>query len=238
MAKRLMIVAAGVLGVLALAASATGTPSAASRSTALSAAPFAQAWANVPRTPAARQAKDVLVFGMEQDITGFNTGLTCCRAVLGCGRGQRARDARRVQHRQQASPRARPRREREGDEDYAHLHDPHGCELELGRASKLPVTYKDFAYTWQAFADPKNDVSNRAGTTRSRASRTRATSRSRSSGRSPMPTGRTSSAAIYPSQALAGLDFNRIWTNCLCGNDGKPVSDGPFSSRTTPRARA
>ena len=87
MAKRLMIVAAAVLGVLVLAASATGTPSAASRSTALSAAPFAQAWANVPRTPAGRRAKDVLVFGMEQDITGFNTGLTCCgsfwAAVMG-----------------------------------------------------------------------------------------------------------------------------------------------------------
>jgi len=33
---------------------------------------------------------------------------------------------------------------------------------------------------------------------------------------------------IYPSQALAGEDFNKIWTNCICGNDGKPVSDGPF----------
>ena len=29
-------------------------------------------------------------------------------------------------------------------------------------------------------------------------------------------------------QALAGLDFNKIWTNCICGNDGKPISDGPF----------
>src|SRR3569833_2682450 len=36
------------------------------------AAPFAQAWAKVPRTPAARAAKDVLVFDMEQDVTGFN----------------------------------------------------------------------------------------------------------------------------------------------------------------------
>src|SRR3569833_3488290 len=36
------------------------------------AAPFAQAWAKVPRTPAARAAKDVLVFGMGQDVTGFN----------------------------------------------------------------------------------------------------------------------------------------------------------------------
>jgi len=35
-------------------------------------------------------------------------------------------------------------------------------------------------------------------------------------------------SGVYPSQALAGQDFNKIWTNCICGNDGKPVSDGPF----------
>ena len=39
----------------------------------MAAAPFAQSWANVPRTTAGRKAKDVVVFGAEQDITGFNT---------------------------------------------------------------------------------------------------------------------------------------------------------------------
>ena len=33
---------------------------------------------------------------------------------------------------------------------------------------------------------------------------------------------------LYPSAALAGQDFNKIWADCVCGNDGKPVSDGPF----------
>jgi peptide/nickel transport system substrate-binding protein len=33
---------------------------------------------------------------------------------------------------------------------------------------------------------------------------------------------------VYPSAALAGQDFNHIWTNCICGNNGKPVSDGPY----------
>ena len=28
---------------------------------------------------------------------------------------------------------------------------------------KIPVTYKDFVYTWQAFVDPKNDVAGRDG---------------------------------------------------------------------------
>src|SRR5581483_2655378 len=33
---------------------------------------------------------------------------------------------------------------------------------------------------------------------------------------------------VYPSKALAGLSFNTFWSNCVCGNDGKPVSDGPY----------
>lgn len=33
---------------------------------------------------------------------------------------------------------------------------------------------------------------------------------------------------LYPSFALAGEDFNKIWTSCICGSDGKPVADGPF----------
>ena len=24
------------------------------------------------------------------------------------------------------------------------------------------------------------------------------------------------------------LDFNKFWSDCVCGNDGKPISDGPF----------
>ena len=35
-------------------------------------------------------------------------------------------------------------------------------------------------------------------------------------------------SGLYPAAALAGQDFNKIWTDCICGSDGKPVSDGPF----------
>jgi peptide/nickel transport system substrate-binding protein len=33
---------------------------------------------------------------------------------------------------------------------------------------------------------------------------------------------------VYPSFALKGLDFNKIWTNCICDSAGQPVSNGPF----------
>src|SRR5206468_12045845 len=33
---------------------------------------------------------------------------------------------------------------------------------------------------------------------------------------------------VYPSAALAGASFDTAWTSCICGSDGKPVSDGPY----------
>src|SRR5438034_807521 len=74
MHKRLWLLAGAAVAMLLVAVSATATTTKVSKGTSasLSAAPFAQAWANVPRTTAGRKAKSVLVFGMEQDITGFN----------------------------------------------------------------------------------------------------------------------------------------------------------------------
>ena len=75
MHKRLWLLVGVSAAVLLLAASATAkTKVASSHKTAtLYAAPFAKAWAQVPKTAAGRKAKTTLVFGMEQDITGFNT---------------------------------------------------------------------------------------------------------------------------------------------------------------------
>src|SRR5207244_1695980 len=35
-------------------------------------------------------------------------------------------------------------------------------------------------------------------------------------------------SSVYPAAALVGQDFNKIWTNCICGSDGQPVANGPF----------
>ena len=78
MHRRLWLLAGAAAAVLLLAASATATTKVAgsARGSTLAAAPFAQSWAQVPRTPAGRKAKSVLVFGMEQDIVGFNTTIS------------------------------------------------------------------------------------------------------------------------------------------------------------------
>ena len=75
MKKRLTLLAGAAVAVMFVTASATATSHSA-RTASLSAAPFAQSWAQIPRTTAARKAKDTLVFGEEQDIDGFNTSLT------------------------------------------------------------------------------------------------------------------------------------------------------------------
>jgi len=119
-----------------------------------SAAPFAQAWANVPRTTAGRKAKSVLVFGVEQDINGFNTNLACCNQLIGGFMG-----AVEAQH-------------------GAYLQNQKGLYVKdlvsAGSATKtslsytikananwywggkkMPVTYKDFVYTLQKIDDPR-----------------------------------------------------------------------------------
>jgi len=81
MHRRLWLLAGAALAVLLVAATATATTKVAGKASAgaqSAAAPFAESWAQVPRTPAGRKAKDTLVFGQEQDIVGFNTALTCC----------------------------------------------------------------------------------------------------------------------------------------------------------------
>ena len=77
MHRRVWFLAGVVAAVLGLAGSATAMTAAKSSSaTARSpyAVSFAKAMASVPRTPAARAAKKTLVFGLEQGVTGFNTG--------------------------------------------------------------------------------------------------------------------------------------------------------------------
>src|SRR3712207_1543554 len=77
MKRRLWLLAGAALAILLVAATATATTKVSSAGTQ-SAAPFAQEWAKVPKTAEARKAKDVVVFGQEKDIVGFNTALTCC----------------------------------------------------------------------------------------------------------------------------------------------------------------
>jgi peptide/nickel transport system substrate-binding protein len=234
--RRRWLLVRTVITLLLVAATATATTSTAPRSAA---APFTEAWAHVPRTPTARRAKSVLVFGIGTDIVGFNTALACCNSLeagfmgaIETGRGAFVQNQKGVWVKDivtDASANAR---------GVSYTIRPNAYWYWGGR--KLPVTYKDFVYTLQKIDDPSSLVASRLGY--GNLDPTRSTHKGlkqvtffwkRKNCTSDFPCGPFANwqslfSDLYPSTALAGEDFNSIWTNCICGGDGKPVSDGPF----------
>jgi ABC-type transport system substrate-binding protein len=206
--------------------------------TALKAAPFN--WAAVPKTTAARKAKSVLVFGEEQDINGFNTTLNCCNALAAgyIGELETQHGAFNLNQKGQwfkdlvsdASANSKT---------LSYTIRPDANWYWGGK--KVPVTYKDFVYTWQQYIKPSNDVVTRTPynqiarfTHKGDKQITFYWKACGSAGNTPEhPCGpyanwQSAFSGLFPAAALAGQDFNKIWTNCICGKDGKPVSNGPF----------
>ena len=229
MHRRLWLFAAAALTILAVATSATATTKVAGKAQGASsaAAPFAQAWANVPRTTAARKAKDILVFGQEQDIVGFNTNLTCCNQFwAGVQTVPVIRGAYNINNKlQYVKDLISDAKATKTTLSYTIRPD---ANWNWG-GKKLPVTYKDFVYTWQQLVDPKNDVVGRDGYDQITGYTHKGDKQITFKWKKPYAAWQLLFGGVYPSAALAGQDFNKIWTNCICGNDGKPVSDGPFS---------
>jgi peptide/nickel transport system substrate-binding protein len=228
MHRRLWLIAAAALTILAVATSATATTKLAGKAqgASLAAAPFAQSWANVPRTSAARQAKDILVFGQEQDIVGFNTNLTCCNQFwAGVQTVPIIRGAYNINNKlQYVKDLISDAKATKTTLSYTIRAD---ANWNWG-GKKLPVTYKDFVYTWQQLVNPANDVVGRDGYDQITGYTHKGNKQITFKWKKPYAAWQLLFGGVYPSAALAGQDFNKIWTNCICGNDGKPVSDGPF----------
>jgi ABC-type transport system substrate-binding protein len=244
MHKRLWLLAGAAAALLLVAGSATATTKVAgsAKGAESSAAPFAQAWANVPRTTAGRKAKSVLVFGVEQDINGFNTDLACCNQLIGgfmgaieAGRGAFVQNQKGVWVKDLVSSASATKT------SLSYTIKPNANWYWGGK--KLPVTYKDFVYTLQKIDDPASLVAGRTGysnintTNFTHKGLKQITFHWKTTGcTQDFPCGSyanwqslfSGGAGIFPSAALAGQDFNKIWTNCICGSDGQPVSDGPF----------
>jgi peptide/nickel transport system substrate-binding protein len=228
MHRRLWLIAAAALTILAVATSATATTKLAGKAqgASLAAAPFAQSWANVPRTSAARQAKDILVFGQEQDIVGFNTNLTCCNQFwAGVQTVPVIRGAYNINNKlQYVKDLIVDAKATKATLSYTIRPD---ANWNWG-GKKLPVTYKDFVYTWQQLVNPANDVVGRDGYDQITGFTHKGNKQITFKWKKPYAAWQLLFGGVYPSAALAGQDFNKIWTSCICGSDGKPVSDGPF----------
>jgi len=229
MQRRLWLLAGVGAAVLLVAASATATTKVAgsAKGSTLAAAPFAQSWANVPRTPAARKAKSVLVFGAEQDITGFNVLNADENAlwaqVTGISptmRGAYIIDQNGNYHLDLASKVVATR-------SNLTITVRPDANWNWG-GKKIPVTNKDLVYTWQQIVDPKNNNASTTGYDQIDSYKLVGSKTVVFHWKAPFADYRDLFGLVLPSQALAGLDFNKFWSDCVCGNDGKPVSDGPF----------
>jgi len=245
MHKRLWLLAVAAVAVLLLAASATArtTSSGSVHAASLKAAPFAESWAQTPRTVAGRKAKDVVVIADEQDPSGFNVyQATQSSAWAGYMITPVIRGA------------------------YI-ITDQGGYNLDLAKSVKAtktsltitlrpdanwnwggvksPVTNADLKYTLEQFLNPNNQVASNTGYINIDPAKTQlvGTKTAVFHWRTSCPADQLSAGTcavgpfadyrdlfgiVYPSKALAGLDWNTLWSDCVCGNNGKPISDGPY----------
>jgi peptide/nickel transport system substrate-binding protein len=227
MHRRVWLVAVTALALLTVGATASATTTSSS-SNKLAAAPFAQAWANVPRTPQARKAKDTLVFGMEQDVTGFNTGeesqnaywaaLTGNTPIL---RGNYIIDNKGNYHLDLATKVTATKT------SLSITIRPDANWYWQGHP-KTPVTYKDYVYTWQQIVNKANTPAATTGYDQITGYTHKGNKQVTFKWSKPFADYQDLFGLIYPSAAVSGLNWNTMWSDCVCGNDGKPVSDGPF----------
>ncbi len=228
-------------GVVLVSAAVAGSGTAGPSGATAAATPFAQAWANVPDSPRARKARSIVVFGASSESSGFNTALICCNALWSgfVGTNEALRGAFNLDNKGEwikdlVSDATATRT------TLSYTIKPNAYWYWGGR--KVPVTYKDFVYTLQQIDDPKNDVSGRSGYANLDLNHFTHTDDKQvtffwktKDCTTDFPCGPYANwqslfsiGGLYPSLALQGLDFNTIWMNCICGSDGKPVSDGPF----------
>jgi peptide/nickel transport system substrate-binding protein len=245
MHKRLWLLAGAAAAVLLLAASATArtTTSGSAHARVLAAAPFAQSWATTPRTVAARKAKDTVVIADEQDPSGFNVyqatqssawaGYMVTPVIRGAyiitDQGGYKLDLASSVKATKTSLTVTLRPD-------ANWNDG---------GTKVPVTNADLKYTLDAFLNPNNQVASNTGYINIDPAKTQLVGKKTAifHWRTSCPADQLSAGTcavgafadyrdlfgvVYPSAALAGLDWNTLWADCVCDNKGKPISDGPY----------
>jgi peptide/nickel transport system substrate-binding protein len=236
MHRRIWLFLGAAAALLVLAGSATATSKKASQAT-MAVAPFAQSWAQVPRTPAARAAKSVMVVAMEQDLPGtFNTNyqpsnsawtINAIDPVLA--------GVYQVTDKLQYIPEL-VSSVSVNKKSITYNIKPNAVWNWGGK--KVPVTYKDFVYTWQTILNKKNSVVSTAGINqlgsythkglKQITFKWKTTNCTADAPCGPFADYRDIFGYVYPSFALKGMNFNSMWANCICGSNGKYISNGPY----------
>jgi peptide/nickel transport system substrate-binding protein len=226
----LVAVTVGVL-LLAGSAAAVRAGSSSSQPRVLAATPYAKAAASIPRTPAARAVKKDMVFGLEQTVTGFNIldlNEEAFYAAIVAGtpivRGAYVVDQKAHYQLDLASKVV-------ANKKFLKIWIRKDANWNWLGHKPVPVTASDFIYTWKQQVAPSNNVGSSTGYTN--------IARAKSSGHGKVVTFywkkgqafadyRDIFTEVLPGFALKGQSYNTYWTNCVCGNDGHPISDGPY----------
>jgi peptide/nickel transport system substrate-binding protein len=234
MHKRLWLLAAVAIASLLVAggAAATATVAASASASKASASSAVPADLKGLMTPAARRAKNTLVFGAEQDVDGFNTSLNCCAEYWAVVTGN--------------SPTLRGAYEILPNGNYK-FDQISGIKVHFGSrpyyityfikksahwSDGKPVSGADFVYTWKQIINPNNDVTSRDGYDQITSAKVSNKGKTvRLNFKAPYADYRDLfiTGGLYPAHVLKGEDFNKIWSNCVCNpKTGTPISNGPF----------
>jgi len=230
MHRRIWFLVAAAAAVLAVAGSAAGTGSASSGK-ALAASSFARAWASVPRTPAARAAKKTMVFGLEQTVNGFNladatenavyAGIVAGSPII---RGAYLIDNKSQYHLDVASKVVATKK-------FLRIYIRKDANWYwVGHKKLYPVSAGDFIYTWKQLLKKGNAVAGNTGyvnIARAKKNNNKEVTFYWKSGQA-FPDYRDLFGYIFPYFALGKQSFNQYWHTCVCGTDGKPITNGPF----------
>jgi peptide/nickel transport system substrate-binding protein len=230
MHRRVWFLAAAIAAVLGLAGSAAAMTAGASSSSSARMSSFAHAWASVPRTPAAREAKKTMVFGLEQTVTGFNldeadenayySAIVAGTPII---RGNYLIDQNGNYHLDMASKVV-------ANKKYLKIWIRKNANWNWLGHKPIPVTAADYVYTWQVITNPTSNVASAVGYSniqRAKVNSKKVVTFYWKKGQ-PFADYRDLFGYVFPGFALKGQQFNDYWHNCVCGNDGHPISNGPF----------
>jgi len=99
-----------------------------------------------------------------------------------------------------------------------------------GHATK-PVTADDYVFTYNQIMKPGNNVASTTGYSNFTSYHVFNSKRVTFYWHTPFADYRDLFGFILPKDAFTSTGssgFNSMWTNCICGGDGNPVSDGPY----------
>jgi peptide/nickel transport system substrate-binding protein len=218
-----LVAAAATVLVVVSSGAATGSASA---NRVLTAAPFNTKYLHM--TPAQRAASGTLNLAAEQQIAGFNTlnynTDQLWAVIVGDTpviRGNYIIDQNGDYHLDLASAVTATKSSLTIDirKDAYWYWKGH---------AKMPVTSADYVYTYKQIMDSHNDVGSTTGYSNITGYKIVSPKEVIFYWNPAFADYKDLFGLILPSKALQGESFNSYWTNCICGNDKKPISDGPY----------